>query len=281
VRFRTLKGFDLFRQYAPFAQLTEARGWNTQFVWNLAEHRRALGSLAPGRGADSNGLLMVGAAAALLTWPWLDATRRRWVRLCLLWLGVALSFNLLVWGPVWNHYFLQYLPPLSLLTAVGIDELGRRAATFRPGLRAVPLLLFCAVLVANGGYARVQLQLDPRRWSPLEPRDSVWLTLDPTLHLISQTRPACGVYDPFNVYGGAALAAQPGFRGETFRVDYADLLACLESDRDIRIFVTFWTTWFIDGDQRLELARRFPRRIVFQDPREERRIRDRIQRRRP
>jgi 4-amino-4-deoxy-L-arabinose transferase-like glycosyltransferase len=280
VRFREVRGFDLFREYAPFARLTDARGWHTQLAWNLAEHRRALGSLALGRGADSNGLVTAGAVAALLLWPWLATTRRRLVGLCLVWLAVPLSFNLLVWGPVWNHYFLQYLPPLALLTAVGVDESGRLAAARwgRPGLRLAPLILVGALLVALAWHARLQLKLDPRSWAPLRPRQSVWLTLDPTLHLVSDTRPACGVYDPFNVYGPAAFAAQPGFGGEAFTVGFRDLVACLEEQPEIRIFVTHWTTWFIDNDQQSVLARRFPDRIVFQDPRQERTIRHRIER---
>ncbi len=281
-RFHHAQGFDLLRQYAPFAQHIDSRGLDTALAWNLAEHRRALASFSLNRGADSNSVVVMAAAAALLLWPWLSATARRLVGLCLFWLAVPFTFNLLVWEPVWDHYMLQYIPPLALLAAVSIDALTRGVSRWGvPGLRGGSLLVVCALLAAMAWHVRVQLRMDPRAWAPLAPRGSLWLTLDPTLHLISDTVPACGVYDPFNVYGEKSLAAQPGFDGSRFAVGFGDLLRCLERQPEVRVFVTEWTAWFLNRDELAELVRRFPDRIVFQNPQVAREIRDRIERARP
>ena len=169
-----------------------------------------------------------------------------------------------------------------MLAAVSIDALARAASRSGvPWLRSASLLTVCALLAAVAWHVRVQLRMDPLAWAALEPRHSTWLTLDPTMHLISDTHPACGVYDPFNVYGEASLAAQPGYDGSSFTVDFDDLLDCLERQPEVRIFVTHWTVWFMNSDQLAELARRFPDRILFQDPELARLTRERIELTRP
>jgi hypothetical protein len=118
--------------------------------------------------------------------------------------------------------------------------------------------------------------LDPRALAPLEPVNSPWLTFDPTTHLLTDTVPACGLYDPFNVYGKAALAGQPGYDGSRFLVDYSDVLRCIEADPEIKVFVTHWTLWFLKGHHITGLVQRYPDRVVFQDPRMERVFRERL-----
>jgi 4-amino-4-deoxy-L-arabinose transferase-like glycosyltransferase len=172
-RFRHAQGFELVRQYGPFAQLTDARGIDTALAWNLAEHRRGL--LSAGLpGADANVLTVVGAAAALLLWPWLATRQRRLVGLCVVWLGVPLAFNLLVWEPVWNHYFVQYIPPLALLVAVSAEALSRATSRWGETGRRAALLAVGALLVALALHVRPQLRLDPRALAPLEPVNSPW-----------------------------------------------------------------------------------------------------------
>ncbi|MFG2055553.1 hypothetical protein ACGFI9_16165 [Micromonospora sp. NPDC048930] len=131
-------------------------GWRDYWTALAGYQFAAMGGAAAGPGArwtDFTGslgpaardLAVVAAAAGVGLWLLRGAPSARWVLLA--WLGgAALGVNL--GGSYWPHYYLQLLPPLTVLAAAAI------AAIRRPRLRAgaavitlLPQLIWLAALV--------------------------------------------------------------------------------------------------------------------------------------
>jgi len=94
---------------------------------------------------------------ALLLWRRLDAVSLRLVRLCLGWLAVA-GIAVSAPGFFFNHYFLILLPPLSVLSAVGVLAAARFAAPGRVRLLAGAMVM----AVASGPFlANLHFRLAP------------------------------------------------------------------------------------------------------------------------
>jgi hypothetical protein len=92
-----------------------------------------------------------------------------------------------------------------------------------------------------------------------------WLTFDPLVNFRYGTRPACGLIDPFNVYGSANLVALT--LGESpatsrFLVSTDALIACLEWDPRIRIGIGYWGTFFVDDALKAYLERQPAERFL-------------------
>lgn len=134
-------------------------------LWHEANIAAALPVMAGEEGLNWAGLragligfdlLVLGTLATLLAAPWLarDAATRRALLGLLLWLGL-LALPLALTRRFADHFFLQPLPVLALLTAAGAALALRRAAGWRPGLARLggPALLLLAAL----GLARVGL----------------------------------------------------------------------------------------------------------------------------
>jgi hypothetical protein len=209
-------------------------------------------------------LAAAGATAALSSG---DARRRPLVALCLWWIAVPVAFDVFVWEPIWNHYFVEILPPLAILSGLGLGALDRLPNRRRRALAGGLVAVVVVVAAALGLRTEGALLLDDRPFEAVGPPGSRWLTLDPTVNVMTGTEPACGVIDPFNVLGPSALAARAGGREARFHVTLDDLLACLEADPEAGVFVTSWTEWFLDQETLAELWRRHPGRVRFADPR--------------
>jgi len=268
-RFAADDGFALFRGYEPFAREMRSRGVETAIQWNVSELERSLLPLAPERSANCNGFLVglaaLGALAALVFGP---RQNRPLIALALLWLGLPLAFDVLVWEPIWNHYLLQVLPPLAILATLGFtafDRLpppGRRVAHAATSVVIVGASMFLAIGVEG------RFRFDGNTLRAVGPEGSRWLTFDPTVNVMTGTEAACGVIDPFNVYGESSLAARATDQQARFLVTRENLLACIEADPELRIFVTDWTRWFLDAETLAMLRRDHADRVVFANPRQ-------------
>jgi hypothetical protein len=90
-----------------------------------------------------------------------------------------------------------------------------------------------------------------------------WLTFDPLVNFRYHTRPACGLVDPFNVYGAASLIGSSGNPAVSrFHMSPERLIACLEWDPRIKIGLGYWATFFVDGRLREYLASLPPERFL-------------------
>lgn len=247
-RYAGQSGFEVMSGFAPFQQVRAQLGLATPLAWNLNEHTRSF--LQPGpHGSFHLALLAAGGQLLLVRRSDAAAQGRRW--LLLLWWSVPLAFNLLIWEPAWDHYFIQYLPPFAILAAACIERIWR---VRRARLVAVVALLYAAAL--GPGHLRARTVDYTSLAAPGSPGER-WLLFDPFLNFVSGTEPACGIIDPFNVYGERSLVGTSvdGF-GARHRVSVSELIACLERDPSIRIGEGgAWGAWFFDGRLRAYLDR--------------------------
>jgi 4-amino-4-deoxy-L-arabinose transferase-like glycosyltransferase len=260
-RYSGQSGFDVMSGFEPFRQAMEQRGVDSPFGWNLAEHKFAF--LAPAPHANLPVAAMALAGQLILWSRW--GARASPHRLVLsLWWALPFVFCLVVWEPSWDHYFVLYLPPLSILAALFVWRLWS-ARKARHVARIIVVLLTVYVTVVGTGilWAR-RLDYDSLA-KPAQANES-WLLFDPFLNFVTGTRPACGLIDPFNVFGRRSLvgsSARSGL-GSNYEVSAIDLTRCLQQETDIRIGTGgLWSTWFVDGALK-ENVERLPKERFFE-----------------
>ncbi|MDJ0787612.1 MAG: glycosyltransferase family 39 protein [Myxococcota bacterium] len=269
-------GFELMRQYPSVGGPAASNGIETLLGWNLHQHVQTFLS----RPLSNPFFPLLALAVVGQVWLVSPMGRSRFPRLAsyapllTCWWLVPLGFSLFVWDPTWQFYFVQYLPPLSILAAVGavgLASIGARLATRaidgRAALwpRAVPGAVAVAAVAWAGASGVVSLA-ERRSDYAMVPRPAdgeAWLLFDPFLNFVSGSQPACGLIDPFNVYAGRSLAATASpARRSPHHVASEDLIRCLEADPAIRIGLGYWAQWFVDPPLREYLAQLPDERFV-------------------
>ena len=243
-RYAGRSGFDVMRGFEPFRQVLGRMDIDSALAWNVAEHIRTF--LDPGPHANFHVAALAVAGQLLLLSP----RGRRWSgqRVFLtLWWGLPLAFSLAVWEPSWDHYFIQYLPPFAILGALFLLQVWSL-----PKGRAVARVAVVAVVVLAAGLWPGHLEarrVDYGRLAKPAVAGESWLLFDPFLNFVTKTRPACGIIDPFNVYGERSLLATSDAPiWSRHRVGVDRLIECLERDPAIKIGLgSKWGVWFEDG----------------------------------
>jgi 4-amino-4-deoxy-L-arabinose transferase-like glycosyltransferase len=258
-RYADKSGFEIMSSYDAFHLMRlEPSGITSALGFNLDEHRRTL--LRFRSTSTTAWLVTLAAAGQILVWWRAGPTWRGRRMLVTLWWLVPMAFTIFVWEPSWDHYLIQYLPPLVvlatwLLYASWSVLRGRRAAR-------ITVVGAVAAFVVFGPLKMSQLFFDYARM-PYAPGET-WLTFDPFLNFISRTEPACGLIDPFNVYGERSLTAG-GDSGafSKFRLEREDLLRCLAEQPKVKVGIGYWGAWFVDERVRAEFDALPPGRMAF------------------
>jgi hypothetical protein len=248
-------GFETFMEYEVFRQVAQSDGVRSALGWNLNEHKRAF--LFAGVLNGNLWLLVLAAAGQALVW--LSGGRWRNQRLLLtLWWACTLVFSLFVWEPIWDHYCLVYLPPLVILAALCLDWLWR-TARWRVPARAAAVLGLLGVTFL--GVASVALRRTSYGAETTASNREAWLTFDPFINFVTETEPACGIIDPFNVYGRLSLAARASTPElSRYYIGPDQVIRCLEAHPDAKIAFGFWAHFFVDPQLRDYLQRLPPER---------------------
>jgi hypothetical protein len=261
-RFAHKRGFDAMLHYREFRRHVESRGVTTAIGWNLSELRLTYFSHFP---VNMNlvPVLFGGLGAIVLVRRGLRGEVAPVLALApILWLVLALGLTLFVLEPAWDHYFLQYLAPLSLLSAVFVDWLWSTGRA--TNLRRVAVAL---LLVAFAWLGMTLRPSDPAFYEharALAGGHAPLVTFDPMINLLTNTEPGCGVIDPFNTYGdySSAAAAREGPLGR-FEISETALIACLDRDPATRVVIGPFYHWFRSDRLDRYLEGMAPERLIF------------------
>ena len=256
-------GFHLLSHMSGLRTVAAARGVHTAIGWNLSEHRMAFLSNVPWNTGPE---LLVAAACGALTLLRRAAAGTLPLHLALvpvLWAVVPFVFSVFVWEPVWDHYFVQYLAPLSLLAAVALRAAWIRGRPLIRGALALGLVVYVALGVVA---RRIDVAWLARAHEIAAERRPLF-TFDPLLAFVAGGAPACGTIDPLNVYGDYSAAALDahGPLGR-FKQTAADVIACLQRSPDVVIVVDGYFFWFADDPLCAYVAGADPDRVVLFSP---------------
>ena len=263
-RYAGRSGFDVMSGFEPFRTVLGQMDIDSAMAWNVAEHSRTF--LVPDPHANLHIAALAIAGQLLLVSPW----GRRWSRqrvFLTLWWGLPLAFSLAIWEPSWDHYFIQYLPPFGILGAMFL----LRVWSLAKGRVVARIAVVAIVALAAGlwpGHLEAR-RVDYERLPKPAAAGESWLLFDPFLNFVTKTRPACGIIDPFNVYGERSLLATaeaPIWSRQRVSVD--QLIVCLADDPEIMIGLgSKWGAWFEDGRLAAYLAGLPKERFVELRPR--------------
>jgi hypothetical protein len=255
-RYSRKTGFTIMQQYSTVQALLERMHVRSFFAWNVQSHFKAF--------AEHKALfLLTGVAGGWLVWQGRAELRAGSGRLLALWVVVPLLFSLFVWEPAWDHYHVQYLPALSILTAVLLRYLLTQELVVRLVARAglVWALVVGPLLVLG------TLQ-DYGRLRGLRDVSPVLLSFDPFLNFVSGSEPACGVTDPLAQFSRPFF--QESRRFMRFTRSTEQVIACLEQAPGTRVLVSATpptSLWFVDERLYAWLRRQTPPRALYVDER--------------
>ena len=262
-RYAQRGGFDAMMQFDPFWRAAAAAGTTNAVEWNLDEHRLAFFILPLLNG----NFWLLGLAAAGQVILWRDEGRRwtGWRAFLLLWWVVPLIFSVYVWEPIWDHYCLQYVPAMAVLAAIFLNRAWLLPASAVRARRIARVGFIGAMFLGAIGVAGRQ----EHELADLGPEHAgeTWLTFDPLYNFLTHTKPACGLIDPFNVYGPhclVAMATAPDL--SRFLLTADDVQRCLERDPSIKVLMGSWAPWFLEPGLRRYLRTLPAERIVGRVP---------------
>jgi 4-amino-4-deoxy-L-arabinose transferase-like glycosyltransferase len=241
-RFAKKAGFDAAMQIKPFRDLVNAAGIKSAVDWNANEHKRAFLGMFLLNG--NSWLLLLAMGGQLAVWRARATRWKDWRLLVTLWWAVPVFFSFFVWEPIWDHYFVVYLPPMAILGALCVHRLWAEPPRRRRRVLA-SVLLFLAVFL--GGAYQSFRRSDYGEALRGPQAGETWLTFDPFLNFITRTKPACGLVDPLNVYGDNSFAStskDDEFSSFFMRPD--DLIACMQQQPHAKVVFGYWSSWFAD-----------------------------------
>jgi hypothetical protein len=263
-RYATKQGFEQMMSFEPFRKIAEANEVETPLAWNLNEHRRTFFVMPY---VNGNFWLMALTIAGLaIVW---GPRGRRWRGrrlLVTLWLGMAVLFTIVLWEPIWDHYCIQYLPPMAVFATIFLHSMWTRPDAGRgTHVAVVAVIVVTAALGAVGIVSRQQVSTDllARPAAPGEP----WLTFDPFMNFVTGTVPACGIIDPLNTYGERSLLGMAHVPElARYYVGPEDVMRCLEADPHARVAYGMWAAWFVDPELRKYIEHLPKDRLVLPMP---------------
>jgi hypothetical protein len=255
-------GFDLLSHMSGLRLAAAERGVDTALGWNLSEHRMAFLSNLPW----NTGPALLGAAAfgalTLVRRAAAGSIPRNLALAPLLWAFLPFGFSIFVWEPVWDHYFVQYLAPLSLLSAVALGAIWQARR-----LRAVTRSAIALSLVAYVALGILARRVDPgwlQRAQAIAFGHRPLFTFDPLLAFIAGGPPACGTIDPLNVYGNYSSAALDahGPLGR-FHQTADDVISCLNRSPEVAIVIDSYFFWFAEDELFRYVATGDAERVIY------------------
>lgn len=261
-RYSERKGFFVLAQHVPdFRQAIAERGVTTALGWNISEHVQAFTSFGPVNG--NLWLLIAGVCGLIFARAHLPSGA---VALASSWAAMPLAFSLLVWEPSWDHYFVQYVPPLAVaaaaLFAAALARGGRRASAAVFVLTLYAALGFVSRPSDPDFYARAQ-ELGARLSKP-------YLTFSPLISLAGGTEPACGMTDPQNIFGEySAPMSVPEGPLMRFLITPQKLIDCIGTD--MPVVIDRFAFWFLEPALYRHLAAT-PHRLSYFTPEDEKRF---------
>jgi hypothetical protein len=253
-------GFEIMQHYSTVHTLLRRMNVDSFLGWNIKSHFIAF---------DQHRALYIitGLYGGWLVWKGRTELRPGSGRLLALWIVVPLFFSLFVWEPAWDHYHLQYLPALSILTAVVIRRLLATEGPLRPVMRLVAILGLAWALVI-GPLLVVGMLQDYGRLRRLRADYPVLLSYDPFLNFVSGTEPACGLTDPLAQFSRPFFQNSERFTRFVRSTD--QIIACLEQQPDVRVLISTLqgaSLWFIDERFYDWLEKQSPPRALYLDER--------------
>ena len=230
--FKFARGIRLFNKMLYENNITSAIDWNL-YSHKMVFLRKPLTNL--------NFYLF---AIALIAIPGMLVRfyRRYDIRIIsfLIWLIFPFLFSIFIWTPSWDHYYIEYLPALSIMGTSLIYQVycGFKKNCMMYIFLVIILLVysFFGILKSNVNhyfYEKVH-KLEVSHGNEL-------FTLNPLINFLTFTKPVCDIIDPLNQYapfGTVFVRADNNFF--LHLIDDNQIIARIESDPRIKIAIDKW-----------------------------------------
>lgn len=237
VRSINFSGFEFAKGIRSFNNLLYENNIHSAIEWNLYSHKHTF-LYTPFKNINFYLLLvaLVGVPAMLFKFH-----RRRDLEMLplLAWIIIPFLFSIFIWAPSWEHYYIQYLPVLSIMAAFSAQQLNYKFKN-----RRVYILLFTMLLV----YAFFGALNSNTNWDFYDRvgklnvyHNDKLLTLNPLINFLTHTGPVCGITDPLNQYapfGKVFIGDNNDFSSKLIGDD--QIISCIESEPNIKIVIEEW-----------------------------------------
>ena len=247
--FEMMKAFDFFAKPVAEANITSALGFN------LLSHKNSFFSY----GVLNTNLILLGFAL-YSSYLLIKSKAFNKILFYLIWLGICLFFNLFIWEPVWDHYFLQYLPPLCLLAGSALGDETKKHYL-------IALFIFISISIST---STASLKINEfKKMRSIDPHEQV-VSFNTVFYVATNHQPMCKIDDPFNTYGPWVRSFWQKLGTselDRFHISSDDLIACLGRDEKIKVYIDSWALDFLRASFNINqikyLKAMSPTRFIF------------------
>jgi 4-amino-4-deoxy-L-arabinose transferase-like glycosyltransferase len=238
IRLTNFSGFEFSKGIRAFNKILSEHNINSAISWNIYSHKKVFLE------SSNNNLNFYFLLIALVGVPTVVSRLRRkcyfGIIPFLVWVGITFIFSIFVWTPSWDHYYLQYLPPLSIMATFSINEVYYK---FKMNLKIYILLLVILLIYVFFGIAKTDINRDfYKRVKEIKMTyNDKLFTFNPLISFLTQAKPACGIIDPLNQYepfGRIFIRDNNYFY--SYLIRDSQIINCLESGQNIKIVIEEW-----------------------------------------
>jgi hypothetical protein len=183
-------------------------------------------------------------------------------------LAVFLStklFFLLIFEPVWDHYFLYLFPPLLIVTVLSYHTVLLKIFPFA---KKPFFSLLSALLIGFGLLKNFSSYTPPQFFLRNPPSEEEILSFNPTLPLFLKKKPACQFTDPLNSFTRRTsfwvLLSSP--YKERIGVTPEKLFLCVKENPKIVVFFDPFTGCFLTKEEMKHWEKEFSSRLFWVSP---------------
>ena len=236
-------GYEILNTYPFFVDRLKERGLKTVVEFNLDSHFTSFAD--PPFLNVTFFLVILATAAYFIIFKNHEKYKTHFRMQMTLWVLLVLLFSIFIWEPAWDHYLIQYLPPLAILSAIALSHFAQGRAK-RPAITYALVTFF--FLYVN--FSTLLTRTKPAAFYNMQQaglKAQKLLTFNPLVNVVAQAEPGCGLIDPFNVYGRRGLITYMNVEHfEKFKIGSREIIQCLEADTDVKIYISRWTLYFLD-----------------------------------
>lgn len=255
-RFTKVSLVEKLQAFPPFVTEMQRRGVDSMLGWNSYEHYRTFLPIESPWLIATFLLLLLFFGGLYIVRHHRDQHSRWLARVHASVVFTELFFSLFIWAPIWDHYMLQYLPSMAVISAYAIAKL-----TAKPAGRWFDLLLTLLTALTVVLVAAQRMPYNELKAKNLS--GQAVLSFDPFVNVVSNSQPGCDLDDPLNRYGDSALVRITMVRRfDKFYISEADVIDCINKG-NMQVLLTPWSEWFLTPQVKQALAALPPTAFVF------------------
>jgi len=234
-RLGTHSGFNTAMNFRSFNHIIKENNIGTPLLWNIYEHKSTFFVPFP-TNLNFYPLLISIITSLILIYEFYRNKKIKEKLFLVFWLFVSFLFMIFVWEPTWDHYFLQYLPPISILSAMFIKKFEKKKIKNYKKIIFLILITFLALSLLN---QETDFEFY-REIDKMKKMDCGFFSFNPFISFLLNEGKESIIKDPLNQYSEVIVPFSKGREHIFNLVRDEDIIKFVKQNPEYKIIVDKW-----------------------------------------